>query len=77
VLAAILSSSLRRPAARALTWAAAAVIALLIGLSRIYLGVHYPTDVLAGYAVAVVWVAAVDAVAREFRRRRSLSSITR
>jgi undecaprenyl-diphosphatase len=32
-----------------------------IGLSRIYLGVHYPSDVLAGYVVGTVWVMAVMA----------------
>ncbi|HEV7843233.1 MAG TPA: phosphatase PAP2 family protein, partial [Pyrinomonadaceae bacterium] len=29
---------------------------ILIGLSRVYLGVHYPSDVLAGYAAALIWV---------------------
>lgn len=28
----------------------------LIGLSRLYLGVHYPTDILAGYAVGFLWL---------------------
>jgi undecaprenyl-diphosphatase len=29
---------------------------LTIGLSRVYLGVHYPTDVLGGYAAGIAWI---------------------
>ncbi|SFS06757.1 undecaprenyl-diphosphatase [Granulicella pectinivorans] len=39
-----------------------------IGLSRIYLGVHYPSDVLAGYVVGTVWVMAVMAADWTIRR---------
>ena len=35
---------------------------LLIGFSRLYLGVHYPTDVLAGYLAAFLWLVCVGAV---------------
>jgi len=48
-----------RTGSRALRWlyyAAAAALTAAIGFSRIYLGVHYPSDVLAGYAAAVAWM---------------------
>lgn len=36
-----------------------AAFVLLVGLSRPYLGVHYPSDILAGWAVAIAWGVAV------------------
>jgi undecaprenyl-diphosphatase len=44
---------------RGLCLAAAAVLVGLIGLSRIYLEVHYLTDVLAGYVAGFVWLDSV------------------
>ncbi|ATS21064.1 MULTISPECIES: phosphatase PAP2 family protein [Xanthomonas] len=35
---------------------AASLFALLVGISRIYLGVHYPSDILGGWSAALVWV---------------------
>ena len=56
---------------KAATWMAASATTLTIGLSRIYLGVHYPTDVLAGFAAAIVWTTAIR-VAHHVRQQGSL-----
>jgi undecaprenyl-diphosphatase len=71
-LAVLLTHRLERRSLQTAVWVLALCIILLIGASRVYLGVHYPTDVLGGFAVGVVWVAAValgDRLA-EHRRRR-------
>lgn len=44
---------------RVITVVLATVGTLLVGLSRLYLGVHYPSDVLAGWCVSVAWVSLV------------------
>ncbi len=38
-----------------LLWTAVFLV-LIIGISRIYLGVHYPTDILGGWALGTFWV---------------------
>ena len=43
---------------------------VLIGLSRVYLGVHHPSNALARYAAALVWVMAVVLGNRMLLRRR-------
>jgi undecaprenyl-diphosphatase len=47
----------RRHAARVAVMSIALVIIALISVSRLYLGVHYPSDVLAGIIVGLAWAA--------------------
>ena len=47
----------------------ALVVSMLVGLSRIYLGVHYPTDVLAGWSFGLIWALLCWLVAQFLQRR--------
>jgi undecaprenyl-diphosphatase len=59
VMAGLLNARIKSLAWRLLIWLAAVALVIAIGLSRIYLGVHYPSDVVAGYLAATVWVGTV------------------
>lgn len=69
-LAAILSGRIKSRRTRVFIWIVGVVMFLLIGLSRIYLGVHYTTDVIAGFAAALVWILTVRFVELQLGRRR-------
>jgi undecaprenyl-diphosphatase len=73
-LAILLSGRVHSRLLRTAVWVATISLILLIGLSRVYLGVHYPSDVLAGYAAATIWVAGVALGDRlvSYRRRARL-----
>lgn len=42
---------------------------LCIGISRIYLGVHYASDVLAGFAAGIVWLAVIVTASNRYKRQ--------
>ena len=75
-MAGLLSARTKSLAWRLAIWIAATVLVIAIGLSRIYLGVHYPSDVIAGYLAAAVWVSTVIVLdhVRKVRSQRKTAS---
>ncbi len=71
VLAGLLAGRMQSRLGRILVWTLAAVLVAAIGLSRIYLGVHYPSDVIAGYLAAALWVSTLLALDRVRIERKS------
>jgi undecaprenyl-diphosphatase len=68
-LGALLAEALRDRALRGYVLGLAGALTLTVGVSRVYLGVHWPTDVLAGWAAGAGWALACWAVSRLLRRR--------
>ena len=59
------------PGRRVLVWSGAALVAIAVGASRVYLGAHWLTDVLGGYALGALWAAVVIVVMLLGSSRRS------
>ncbi len=71
-LGALLARFQTRRRLRAFFVGLAVTITVLVGLSRIYLGVHWPSDVVAGWTLGGGWAVACWLVATWLRRRRVL-----
>jgi len=73
-LAAMVAQQARRMDRQVFILATAAIIVFLIGISRIHLGVHWPSDVLGGWALGTAWACGcwlAFAAARQRPRARS------
>ncbi|MEO5860348.1 MAG: phosphatase PAP2 family protein, partial [Pyrinomonadaceae bacterium] len=70
ILAWILATNVKKSASSCAIYTTAGLLIFFIGLSRIYLGVHYPSDVLAGYLAASVWTLTVIFADRSLQRNR-------
>jgi len=69
-LAAIVTARIKRKRLRVIVWMLASVMFLSIGFSRIYLGVHHTTDVIAGFVAALIWILIIRFAEMQVRRRR-------
>ena len=56
---------------KAAAYGAALAATLAVGISRVYLGVHYPSDVVGGYAAGVMWLVAIHALSGWWARCRA------
>jgi undecaprenyl-diphosphatase len=73
-LGALLARFQRRRRLKIYLMSVAVLLTLAIGLSRLYLGVHWPSDVLAGWTLGSCWALLCWLVARQLQRRGQVES---
>ncbi|GGD46961.1 hypothetical protein GCM10010989_21550 [Croceicoccus pelagius] len=71
-LAVLLARAERKREIQVYLIAIAIALALLIGFTRVYLGVHWPTDVLAGWSVGAIWAALCSLIAKQLQSTRKI-----
>lgn len=75
LLAYLLLPSIRSTFWRMVVVIAALLIIIYIGVSRVYMGGHYPTDALAGYALGTAWAGAAYTTIETLFARRGLRHV--
>jgi undecaprenyl-diphosphatase len=73
-LGALLTTLVTRRRLKIYVLAVALSLTGLVGVSRVYMGVHYPTDVLAGWMTGLAWAVLCWTIARWLQRRGTVES---
>lgn len=71
-LGVLLASAVPRKRVKAYVLSVAILLTFLVGATRVYLGVHYPTDVLAGWGIGLIWALTCWLVDRWLVRHRKV-----
>ena len=71
-IALVMARNFEDRATRVFILASATVLVFVIGVTRVFLGVHYPSDVLAGWMVGSAWALAMGALARELQHEHKV-----
>jgi len=75
-LGGLVAATEKRRAVRVYVLGSALLLTVAVGLSRVYLGVHYPSDVLAGWCAGAAWAAGCASFARWLQQRDGLETST-
>ena len=68
-LAVLIARTLKTRRQRVFVVAMGAIMMMMIGITRLYLGVHYPTDVIAGWTAGLLWALVCGLIVESFGKR--------